>query len=595
MKLAKYLIPLALLAAVSCKEDDDNYYKQFLPKTEEAVMPELTEASINGTSISEASTVAGVITDGKTGKPIAGVPVTDGYAFTTTDANGVYQLAAAARARKVYYTTPAAYKIALDSETGLPKFYSDGNMAGGGRYRFDFKLEPLDAEETDFTLLMVADPQCATMSDYTRYIGESLPDMRETMASYRNVYAITLGDIIFDSNDLWPKMKQCMSNFEPGGKSVPFFQCMGNHDHDATVSVSDDHETNFYNSSQNYIDYFGPYDYSFDRGDAHIVVMNNVYVTSVESSSHSNGSTWNYEGGFTESQLEWLRADLDLVKDKGNKLIVFCTHIPFRGAGSDGSSMSEDKGYAEVLGMLTDFREAHIMIGHTHYPQNYIHEDYVTKGGECVYEHVHGAVCGAWWSANSNVTGAPNGYSIYEVKGSGITNWWVKGTGKDIGYQMRVYNGNQLFSDAKGAAYGWQNASNLLASGCDAVGFEAAKDCLVAEVWDDDKANWKVELFASDGTTKLGDFVRVADSGVSNVAISTFWFFECGKNSSTYVGKAASHYWYCQPASALPGEETGWNYTGDSGWIVKATQTIPGSGQTNVYTQDRLTVDYSEF
>lgn len=587
-----------LLATVACKEDDDDYYRQFLPATEESGLTALTETVINGTAISESSTAAGLITDGKTGKGIAGVPVTDGYTFTTTDANGVWQLATDKLARKVYYSTPASYKVALDADTGLPAFYSEGDLTEGGRYRIDFCLEPLDHDETDFTLVMVADPQCGDMSEYARYVSETLPDIRETMASYENVYAITLGDIIFDSNDLWDRMKHSMSNFRSGGRDIPFFQCMGNHDHDATVSLSGDHETNLYNSSQNFIDEFGPYDYSFDRGLAHIVVMNNVYVTDIESSSHTNGKTWAYEGGFTDRQIEWLRADLALVKDKEDKLIVFCTHIPFRGAGSSGGSMSLDKGYDEVLDMLTEFKEAHIMVGHTHYPQNYIHEDRMSKGGGCVYEHVNGTACGAWWSANSNVTGAPNGYGIYEVKGACMENWVAKGTGHEAGYQLRVYNGNQVYTGSMKYTYSWQEKANTYSpksEKCTAVGFEAAKDCLIAEVWNDDKANWKVELYASDGTTKIGDFTRAADSGISNIALCSYWYNECGKSTSTYTGKTASHYWYFKPSEALPGEGDGWDYDGGFGWIVKATQTIPGSGKVNVYTQDRLTVDYSEF
>ena len=53
-----------------------------------------TETVINGTSIESTNTLVGLITDSKTGKGIAGVPVTDGYSFTTTDANGVYQFKA---------------------------------------------------------------------------------------------------------------------------------------------------------------------------------------------------------------------------------------------------------------------------------------------------------------------------------------------------------------------------------------------------------------------------------------------------------------------------------------------------------------------
>lgn len=49
---------------------------------------------INGTKISGNSTIAGVITDSKTGKGIEGIAVSDGYSYTRTDKHGVYQMAA---------------------------------------------------------------------------------------------------------------------------------------------------------------------------------------------------------------------------------------------------------------------------------------------------------------------------------------------------------------------------------------------------------------------------------------------------------------------------------------------------------------------
>ena len=101
-----------------------------------------TETVINGTSIESTNTLVGLITDSKTGKGIAGVPVTDGYSFTTTDANGVYQFKANRYCRNVYYTLPSEYKVALDKETKLPLFYSTSTISYNRQNRNDFVLEP---------------------------------------------------------------------------------------------------------------------------------------------------------------------------------------------------------------------------------------------------------------------------------------------------------------------------------------------------------------------------------------------------------------------------------------------------------------------
>ena len=53
-------------------------------------------------------------------------------------------------------------------------------------------------------------------------------------------------------------------------------------------------------------------------------------------------------------------------------------------------------------------------------------------------EHVHGTVCGAWWTGPICSEGTPNGYGVYEVNGSDIK-WYYKSTGKPKEHQLRVY------------------------------------------------------------------------------------------------------------------------------------------------------------
>lgn len=57
----------------------------------EPSVPEETGKIINGTEIDKSNTLIGLISDRTTKKGIPGVPVTDGYTFTVTDENGVYQ------------------------------------------------------------------------------------------------------------------------------------------------------------------------------------------------------------------------------------------------------------------------------------------------------------------------------------------------------------------------------------------------------------------------------------------------------------------------------------------------------------------------
>ena len=583
-----FLAAVAALAVTACGEKDDPTPGPG-PGPEptsgtDPKMTTLTETTIAGTAIGSDMTVAGLITNITTGKGIAGVPVTDGFSWVKTDANGVYQMKANSRARKVFICTPAAYKIGQYSD-GYPNFYPKSNLESGKKFRVDFFLEPLAAAETDFRLLMIGDPQCSTTGEVARYMSETIKKIKSTCEGMGNVYAMTLGDNIFDSNDTYYSVYSAMKNVNAGNWTIPFFVTIGNHDHDATKVSGSDHESIQYSSLGTYVGYFGPQDYSFDRGDVHIISMDNVWVTGTDSSSKSNKKTCTYAAGFSSSQFAWLQGDINNVANPETKTVILCCHIPFRkGAGSGGSSMNKDKNYKETLQLLQKFKEAHIMIGHTHYPQNFINTDYKTAGGKAIYEHIHGAACGAWWSSNCNVTGAPNGFAIYTVSNGNVKNWQAMNSNFDNEFQLRVYDGNQEFTGAKGYKLFWSKTSQK-AAGFDAPGFAAASGAFVAEIWNDDNANWKVEFWQNGA--KVGDFTRAGDGNICNIPCVSYWYNEGGKTTDTYVNKTASHFWYYKPASGVPSSEKNWE--------VRATQTIATSGQTNTYTANKLTTDYSTF
>ncbi len=533
---------------------------------------------IKGTKILDGNNLVGVITDAETGKGIEGVAVTDGYTFTLTDKNGVYQMVADTNALSVYYTTPAEYEINQDS-TGIPVFYSTEPLDFTKVNRNDFQLKKLPAVEEDFTLIVVGDPQVKELAHVERYINETVKDIRTTVnagmadGTIKNVYAITLGDVTFDSIDLWDPMRKSMSDVElSNDQKLAFFNCIGNHDHSAFYPTD-------VTATIPYVNTFGPVDYSFDRGNVHIVVMDNVICTEhkVEHEEVPDDCQWSYYGGITDAQMEWLKQDLANVKDKENKMVVFCAHIPFRGNNKFDN-------HNNVLNLLTEFEQAHLMIGHTHYSQNYIHENFVCKGGLPVYEHIHNSACGSWWRSNSDVVGAPNSYNVYDVKGTRITEWYTKGVGHDADFQIRVYDGNQEYTGKKGYVFTWDKGGVTPRKGVKGPGNPTLKNCLVAQIWDDDNTYWKVELY-QDGK-KVGDFTRLEKGPSLNAAYSAFAINELGRSSQTWVASGVRHLWYFKP-SVKPAKMTGWE--------VRATRTFPGSDVTKVYTCSELTTDFSTF
>ena len=199
------------------------------------------ETEVNGTQLDGNTTLYGLVTD-TSGNPVQGVVVSDGYNCVETDANGVYQMIRYKKARFVHYSTPAGYAINTSADN-YPLFYAEivhKNIAD----RHDFVLTPLPAPESDFTLVCIADPQCATTAEISRYVNETIPDVEATVDAYKAkgtpVYGITLGDIVFDTPDLWSNMKESMAN-----RNLPVFQTIGNHDHLQTETSDDNAAANF--------------------------------------------------------------------------------------------------------------------------------------------------------------------------------------------------------------------------------------------------------------------------------------------------------------------------------------------------------------
>lgn len=519
------------------------------------------EGRINGTRIQEGNNLVGLITDSKTGKGIEGVAVSDGYTITTTDKNGVYQFVGNPLTRVVYYTTPAEYEITLDEQTRLPLFYRHCKFNPDTLNRNDFALTPMDRVEDELTLIVISDPQCKNDRHVKRFRTESIPDMQRTInagvesGKYKNVYALVLGDLVYDYLDQWDNMKDVMSNVKinDGQGYLPFFNSIGNHDH--YEDCVDD-----YAGCQNYVDRFGPTDYSFDRGNVHFVTMDNVFYK-----KHNT-----YDSGFTDAQVEWLKADFDLVKDKENKMLVFYAHVPFRGgAEKGGGNVNYDKHYDDVLKLFTQFKEVHVMIGHTHHPENYMHHNYITKSGHPVYEHVLGAVSGAWWHTNTCTDGTPNGYAIFTVNDNSVDNFVYKPVDLDENYQMRVYNGSQKYTGSKKLTFGWP---------------EQYHGCFIADVFNDDAENWKVEFIQNGVATPM---TRVTEK-LRDWCMFAYFINENGRspqNTAYHTGKL--HYWTLPAPCGDPAKEKDWE--------IRATYTVPTSGKVNVYTVNSLQVDYTGF
>ena len=426
------------------------------------------------------STIKGYVRE-TNGNPIPGVAVSDGFSVVQTDEQGFYSINISQDAWYVYISVPAEYQIPTN-KYGLPCFYK--SYPGFSEW-FDFTLEKIPGgKETEFMLFGFADPQVSRTTHIERFSTEVAPEVKFYVSTLgKPCYGITLGDVIsMGSTDLTytilPAMRDAMHADKMG---MPVFQVMGNHDNcymtaKHPVAGNNNRELNL-NIQRLFEETFGPINYSFNRGDAHIVGMRDI-----QWSINNDASV--YSTAFTEEQYNWLKADLALVPK--DKIVVLCVHIPLYNNGKIGDGSYKQ----EVLDLLDEFAEAHVLSGHLHYQRNYDHT-LVSSSKHKIYEHAQAAVDGASWTSNINGDGVPNGYGVYHFDGNTIKDWYWKGYAEGMDsrdYQIRLYRGNAI----TGAAIPANGLNSNGTKGYYQFGYD--EDILLANVFNSDTA-WKVEVY----------------------------------------------------------------------------------------------------
>lgn len=387
--------------------------------------------------------VSGCIKD-TDNKPVAGVVVNDGYNFTVTKENGKYQLVSdGVRSKFVSISIPAFCEISTNN-----------NIADGFYQRLDatktnnvcnFTLKRRPAIPRHFTYILMADPQVKNQRQLDRFISESVPDIRRTADSLNSmpVIGMTLGDLVWDAMDLDPQFKSALTKL-----GLTVFNCIGNHDFNKKYdALSDTTKMGEPYAEQNYNEYFGPTDYSFNMGDIHIITMKDI--------DYHKGRI--YTEQLTPRQIEWLKRDLSYVKP--GTTVFFNVHAPFFNINSDINVRNAQS----IIPILKPFN-VHFFDGHTHYFDN--------EEKDNIYEHNVGTVCGAWWAGHVATDGTPNGYLIVDVNGNKLK-WEYKAVGQPNDYQFRLY-GVKVFG--------------------------AERDYVVANVWDWDNT-YKV-TWSEDGISK---------------------------------------------------------------------------------------------
>lgn len=479
----------------------------------------------------EGKNIKGVVA--ANGRGVEGVVVSDGYDVTTTDKDGIYYLSSNKKNGYVFISVPGNYEVA--NEGSLPQFFK--RLRGGNTVeRKDFALHPTN--NTKHVVLAMADWHLANRNEDLKQFEELfIPEINETIADYAakgvKVYGLTLGDLAWDSfwyknNFALPEYLEYMNMIE-----APVYNVMGNHDNDPYGNGD-------WEAALPYKNIIAPNYYSFNLGDVHYVVLDNIEYINDGAAPGQKGKG-NYEGNIVKEQMEWLKKDLATIKDKSKPLVI-ALHIPFydfptlNDKGEQEQTVRLDNG-DEMLALLNDFEKVHILSGHTHL--NFVVDD-IERG---IMEHNIAAVCATWWwtgkknFAQNHICrdGSPGGYAVWEIDGSEME-WHYKGAGVEKEYQFRAYDLNTIHFTAE--EYAPKADIKEFEKYVGEYGIPNNNNEVLINVWGYD-TQWRVEV-EEDGNPLEVTRVEAKDP-LHMISYTTFRVNAGAKPTPSFVSKDNNH------------------------------------------------------
>lgn len=343
---------------------------------------------------------------------IEDIQISNGREVAVTGADGRYELPAYDD-MNLFVTKPVDHAVPVNEQM-VPQFNYVHKVAGSPDLRFGGipATGPLPAQ-INFPLIedQVGDQfECFVFGDPQPYTNTEVGYVRETVgemllnADLENTQCLIFeGDIVGDDLTLLPRMKELIA---VGG--VPQYWVAGNHDIDFDAT-SDQHSFDTFRRE------WGPEYYSFDIGNVHFVVLDNVRYPCNGVDDHpfcNPAEEPTYNGVIHDRQMAWLANDLANVPQ--DKLIVLNAHIPFQTFTDNTEAKHQTDNFAELAELIGD-RPALGLSGHTHTTENLIegtsYEGWEQNTGLAeapFHQIVTGAVSGSWWQGDLNDQGVPH-------------------------------------------------------------------------------------------------------------------------------------------------------------------------------------------
>ena len=375
------------------------------------------------------------------GEGLADVVVSDGVEVVKTDKDGVYQFKSAKKWGYVFISIPKGYEVG--SEGVLPQFHATLTEKADKAERHDFNLVKVNQEK--YRVYFLGDMHLADRTNDLNQFDNCMKEVKaDIMDDDVKSYVITLGDMTWDlywysRNYYFPQYLNSVNYyFKNAAKQVQFFHTIGNHDHDMCKDGD-------FNTVIEYVKDIAPTYYSFNIGDVHYIVLDDILCTNVGGAASAKPKR-TYSEEVTSEQLKWLAKDLSFVS-KSTPVIV-TSHAPVYAKETVKNVNAVTTYYLNnSVTLISKFKGYNVdfVTGHTHVLYN------VDKSSEGIYEHNAGAVCASWWwsgyltpGIHICTDGAPGGYSVWDITGTD-KKWRYKGTGRDADEQFRSYDLNNVY------------------------------------------------------------------------------------------------------------------------------------------------------
>lgn len=361
------------------------------------------------------------------GKALEGVVVSDGLNCVKTDKEGRYYLPAdLSKTEYVMVSTPSGYSAPVEEgHACFWKWLKDSSKDSNGKYSVDFTLNKI-SNPNRYSVFIFADPQPRGRSaGYDKIAYHSLDccddmylDMKEyaaTRSSYP-VYGIGLGDIVHRDLSLLPQYRNGMAT-----TGVTTYNVIGNHDQGNKTNLSDPE------ASRPYEEIMGPTNYSFNLGNMHYLMLDNMMV-------QANKPADECATGLTDEIWKWVQNDLKHVPL--DTPLMVCAHSPMMRTESGSNRSGSHLG--ELRNLLSKYKKAYVWAGHTHTSFNYVDKD-----NPVIETHTVSRVTGALWTNEYlGANGTPRGYVVFDYD-NGDVSWKFK----PLYYQKGSYVGNYTGGD----------------------------------------------------------------------------------------------------------------------------------------------------